>query len=32
VGFLGTVGSVSFLAIVGPAYAEYREALSKVDD
>jgi hypothetical protein len=31
-GFLGTVGSVSFLAIVGPAYSEYREALAKADD
>ena len=30
-GFLGTVGSVSFLAIVGPAYSEYREALAKAD-
>lgn len=27
-GFVGTVGSVSLLAVVGPGYAEYREAKS----
>jgi len=27
-GVLGTVGSVSFLAILGPGYSEYRDALS----
>jgi len=27
-GLLGTVGSLSLLAVVGPGYAEYREALA----
>lgn len=27
-GFLGTVGSVSLLAIIGPGYGEYREGMS----
>lgn len=27
-GFLGTIGSVSFLAMVGPGYSDFREALA----
>jgi hypothetical protein len=27
-GLLGTVGSISFLGMVGPGYSEYREAMS----
>jgi uncharacterized membrane protein YsdA (DUF1294 family) len=30
-GFVGTVGSVSLLAVVGPGYAEYREARSRTN-
>lgn len=30
-GFLGAVGSVSFLAMIGPGYSDFREALAHVD-
>lgn len=31
-GFLGTVGALSVLAIIGPGYSEYREALSAAEN
>ncbi len=31
-GFVGTVGSVSILAVLGPGYSEYREARSHAAD
>ena len=30
-GLLGTVGSISFLGMVGPGYSEYREAMSAAE-
>ena len=31
-GVIGAVGSVSFLAMIGPGYSDYREALASVKD